>query len=352
MQERSIERQAFMKLLLLGGARFLGRHTIDSAIARGHEVTVFNRGSNNAGLPAEVEVLTGDRDGKMDALRGRTWDAVIDTSGYLPRIVGEGAELLAGARHYTFVSSVSVYTSFSIPKMDETGPVGELEDPKVEGITGATYGPLKVLCEREVERRFPGRAAMIRAGLIVGPRDDIGRFTYWVKRVAKGGEVLAPGRPERRIQVIDARDIADWMVKLAEEGRAGVFNTTGPDRPLTMGEFLSECQRVSGSDARLTWVSDQFLAEHKVGPWGDMPIYLPEDDAEHRYFADINVSRAIEAGLRFRPLEESIRATLDWTEPPRPRDFSVAIPPPGISAEREAELLRLWHEVQALGKAH
>jgi 2'-hydroxyisoflavone reductase len=179
---------------------------------------------------------------------------------------------------------------------------------------------------------------MIRAGLIVGPRDDIGRFTYWVKRVAQGGEVLAPGRPERRIQVIDARDIADWMVKLAEEGRAGIFNTTGPDRPLTMGELLDACRLVSGSDARFSWASDAFLAEHNVSPFADMPVYLPEDP-EHIHFYDLDVSRAVEAGLRFRPLEDTIRATLEWTEPPLPRDFSLAIPEPGISAEREAELL-------------
>jgi 2'-hydroxyisoflavone reductase len=288
----------------------------------------------------------------MDALRGRSWDAVIDTSGYVPRVVGEGADLLAGAaKHYTFVSSISVYPAFTTPRMDETAPVGELTDPSVDELTGETYGPLKALCEREVEKRFPGRAAMLRAGLIVGPRDDIGRFTYWVKRVARGGEVLAPGSPTRKIQVIDARDIADWMVKLAEDGRAGVFNTTGPDRPLTMGEFLTECQRVSGSDARLTWVSDAFLAEQKVAPFGEMPLYLPEA-ADYLHFFDIDVSRAIEAGLRFRPLEDSIRATLEWTEPPLPRDFAISIPPPGISAEREAELLRLWHEVQAPAKAH
>ena len=328
-----------MKLLLLGGTRFLGRHTLDSALARGHEVTLFNRGRNNAGLPPEVELLTGDRDGNLEALRGRSWDAVIDTSGYIPRVVAEGAELLAGAaRHYVFVSSVSVYPSFPTARMDETAPVGELQDPTVEEVTFETYGPLKVLCEREVERRFPGRAAMFRAGLIVGPRDDIGRFTYWVKRVAQGGEVLAPGRPERRIQVIDARDIADWMVKLAEEGRAGIFNTTGPDRPLTMGELLDACRLVSGSDARFSWASHAFLAEHNVSPFGDMPVYLPEDP-EHIHFYDLDVSRAVEAGLRFRPLEDTIRATLEWTEPPLPRDFSLAIPEPGISAEREAELL-------------
>lgn len=339
-----------MKILLLGGARFLGRHAIDSAIARGHDVTIFNRGSNNAGLPPGVEVLTGDRDGKMDVLRGRVWDAVIDTSGYVPRVVGQGADLLAGAaRHYLFVSSISVYPSFS-PKMDETAEVGQLADPTVEEVTPETYGPLKVLCEREVERRFPGRAAMIRAGIIVGPRDDIGRFTYWVERVAKGGEVLAPGRPARQIQVIDARDITDWMVRLAEEGRAGIFNTTGPDGHLTMGELLEESRRASGSDAHFTWVSEEFLAAQNVQPFGDMPLYIPEGAPQSNMF-HIDVGRAIQAGLRFRPLEDTVRDTLQWTEPPLPRDFAISIPPPGISAEREADLLRLWHEAEALGQS-
>lgn len=328
-----------MKILVLGGTRFVGRHTIDSALARGHEVTAFTRGGNTDRLPPGIESLTGDRDGNLEALRGRSWDAVIDTSGYVPRVVGEGAELLAGAAgHYTFVSSVSVYTSFATPRLGEDAPVGKLEDKAIEEISGETYGPLKVLCEREVERRFPGRAAILRAGLIVGPRDDIGRFTYWVRRVERGGDVLVPGRPERRIQVIDARDMGDWIVRLAEEGRGGVFNTTGPDRPLTMGEFLEACRRLTGSDARFVWADDAFLAEKGVEPWTDMPIYLPEEgDSSH--FFDIDVSRAVAAGLRFRPLEETIRDTLAWTEPPLPRDFSVAIPPPGISSEREAELL-------------
>jgi 2'-hydroxyisoflavone reductase len=284
-----------MKLLILGGTRFLGRHTVDAALARGHEVTVFNRGRTSAGLPGEVEALVGDRDGDLGALRGRAWDAVIDTSGYVPRVVREGAELLAGAAgYYMFVSSVSVYSGYPAPGLDESGAVATLEDETVEEVNGTTYGALKALCEREVERLFPGRAAHARAGLIVGPRDEIGRFTYWVRRAAAGGDVLAPGRPERKVQLIDARDMADWMVLAAERGTPGVFNITGPDRVLTMGEVLDECRRVSGSDARFVWADDAFLKEHEVGPWVEMPLYLPEDD-EYLHFFEVDVSKAVRA---------------------------------------------------------
>jgi 2'-hydroxyisoflavone reductase len=328
-----------MKLLILGGTRFLGRHTVDAALARGHEVTVFNRGRNNAGLPEGVETITGDRDGGLDPLRGRRWDAVVDTCGFVPRIVDDSARLLADAAdHYTFVSSLSVYPSFAAPNLDEGAPVGTLEDETVEKVDGATYGPLKVLCERAVADAFPGRSASVRAGLIVGPRDDIKRFPWWVRRVARGGDVLAPGAPDRHLQVIDARDMADWMVRLGEDRTPGVFNTTGPDRVLTMGEFLDEARRVSGSDARFVWASDEFLAEHGVAPWTDMPMYLPAQ-GDYLHFFDVDVSKAVAAGLRFRPLADSIRDVLAWTEPPLPRDFSMALPEPGISAEREAELL-------------
>jgi 2'-hydroxyisoflavone reductase len=328
-----------MKILILGGTRFLGRHTVDSALARGHEVTIFNRGRNNTGLPEGVETIAGDRDGGLDALRGRRWDAVVDTCGYVPRVVGDSARLLADAAdHYTFVSSLSVYTSFASPNLAESAPVGTLEDETVEVVDGATYGPLKVLCERAVERAFSGRSASVRAGLIVGPRDDIKRFPWWVRRVARGGDVLAPGAPDRHLQVVDARDLGDWMVLLGETRTPGVFNATGPDRVLTMSEFLDEARHVSGSDARFVWASDDFLAENGVVPWTDMPMYLPAR-GDYLHFFDVDVSKAVWAGLRFRPLADSIRDVLDWTEPPLPRDFTMPLPEPGISAEREAELL-------------
>jgi 2'-hydroxyisoflavone reductase len=327
-----------VKLLILGGTRFLGRHAVDAALGRGHDVTVFNRGRHNGDLPPQVEALVGDRDGGLDALRGRRWDAVLDTSGYVPRVVRDWARLLAdAAEHYTFVSSISVYPSHATP-VDEASPVGALEDETVEVVDGTTYGPLKALCERAVDEAFEGRAATARAGLIVGPRDDVKRFTWWVRRVARGGAVLAPGAPERHLQLVDARDLAEWLVRLGERRTTGVFNATGPERVLTMGEFLDECRRVSASDARFVWADDRFLAEHGVAAWSEMPLYLPAE-GEFLHFFDADVSRALAAGLRFRPLADTIRDVLAWTEPPVERDFSVPIAEPGISPEREATLL-------------
>jgi 2'-hydroxyisoflavone reductase len=333
-----------MKLLILGGTRFLGRHTVDSALARGHEVTVFNRGRTTGDLPGSVEALVGDRDGNLDALRGRSWDAVVDTCGFVPRVVGDSAALLKDAvDHYVFVSSQSVYAGYPEAGLDETAPVATLADESVEKVDGETYGPLKALCERAVDAHFGGRAAHLRAGLIVGPRDDIGRFTWWVRRVERGGDVLAPGRPDRRIQIVDVRDLADWMVTLAEERTSGTFNSTGPDRVLTMGELLEECRLATGSDARFVWADDAFLAEHAVGPWTEMPLYLPES-GEYLHFFETDVSKAVAAGLRFRPLAETVRDTIAWTEPPAPRDFSGIAGKPGMAPEREAELLAKLRE--------
>jgi len=336
-----------MNILIIGGTRFLGRHTVDAALARGHQVTVFNRGRTSAGLPGEVEALVGDRDGGLDPLRGRRWDAVIDTCGFVPRVVGDSARLLADAvEHYVFVSSLSVYPSYATEGMDESAPVGTIEDETIEKVDGATYGPLKALCERAVEEALPGRSASIRAGLIVGPRDDIKRFPWWVRRVARGGDVLAPGAPDRHLQVVDARDLAEWMVLLCERRTPGVFNATGPDRVLTMGEFLDETKRVTASDAHFVWASDEFLIENGVAPWTEMPMYLPAQ-GEYLHFFDVDVSKAIATGLRFRPLAESIRDVYEWPEPPMPRDFSMAMPEPGIAPDRERELLEKLRELSS-----
>src|ERR1051325_6256679 len=237
-----------MKILILGGTVFLGRHLVEAALARGHEVTLFNRG-NNPHLFPEVEKLRGDRDGGLDVLRGRRWDVVIDTSGFVPRIVRASAELLADTVElYVFISSLSVIADTRVPGADESAPVGTLDDPTIEDATGKAYGPLKALCEQAVEQVMPGRALNIRPGLIVGPHDPTGRFTYWPVRVARGGEVLAPGRPARQIQLVDVRDLAGWIIRLAEAGTSGLFNATGPDKVLTMEELLEECRRVAHSD--------------------------------------------------------------------------------------------------------
>ena len=327
-----------MKLLMLGGTVFLGRHLVEAAQARGHAVTLFNRGQHNADLFPDVEKLRGDRKENLAALQGRSFDAVIDTCGFMPRVVRASAELLAEAvDHYTFISSISVYADVSVVGIDESAPVGKLADETVEEVTNDAYGPLKALCEQAAERAMPGRVLSIRPGLIVGPHDPTDRFTYWPHRVAEGGEVLAPGRPERQVQCIDVRDLAEWTLRMVEARHTGVYNATGPDYPLTMGQVLEECQRQSGSDARFTWVDEQRLLAAGAGPWIELPLWIPEDDPEHRGFAAINCSKAFAAGLTFRPLAETVRDTLAW-DATRPADVERRA---GLKPEREAHYLEI-----------
>lgn len=328
-----------MKLLILGGTVFLGRALVDAALARGHEVTLFNRGQHNPELYPDVEKLRGNRDGNLNALKGRRWDAVIDTSGYVLRLVKASAELLADAvDHYTFVSSISVYADFTTPGMDEMYPVGKMADETVEQITGETYGPLKALCEQAAERAMPGRVLTIRPGLIVGPHDQTDRFTYWPVRVAKGGEVLAPGRPDNPVQIIDVRDLAEWNIRMVEARQTGVYNATGPDYVLTIYQLLHECKRVTRSDARFTWVSDAFLMDHGATPCTEVTLWLPSKE-ENQGFARADVGKAIEAGLTFRPLADTIRDTLAW-DATRPAAVERRN---GIRPAREAEWLAAWH---------
>ena len=345
-----------MKLLILGGTLFLGRHIVESALRDGHEVTLFNRGQRNPELFPEVEKLRGDRDGALDALRGRSWDAVIDTCGFVPRVVRASAELLAGAvGRYVFISSISVYPDHSRP-VDEDSPVGRLEDESTEEITGETYGPLKVLCERAVEEALPGRALVIRPGLIVGPHDPTVRFVYWPRRVARGGEVLAPAPPERLVQFIDARDLADWTLRMAESGATGVFNASGPDYDLSWGALLEECRRAMGSDARVTWVDEKFLLENKVEGWSELPLWITDEDPAMRYFMEANCGRALKAGLTFRPLAETIRDTFEWDERRADKGATgdkpgVPVPDATLKPERERELLEAWHKTKAAAGA-
>lgn len=338
-----------MRILILGGTIFLGRHFVQAALARGHEVTLFHRGQRGADLFPGVEKLHGERDGDLAALRGRSWDAVVDTSGYTPWAVRASAEALAGSiGHYTFVSSISVYAHFRDPGMNESASVGKLsaEDlararslAAVGPIPAATYaemyGPLKALCEREVEAALPGRALVVRPGLIVGPFDYSDRFTYWPSRVARGGEVLAPGRPERPVQFVDARDLASWMVALAETRRTGTYNATGPDRRLTMGELLEECVRLTGSGAQLAWVDGAALVAAGAKPWSELPLWLPEEaNPEMAGFMRVDCRKAWSDGLAFRPIAETIRDTLAW-DAARPAGEERRA---GLSPEREAEL--------------
>jgi 2'-hydroxyisoflavone reductase len=328
-----------VKILILGGTVFLGRHLVEAALARGHAVTLFNRGQSSPDLFPDVEKLRGNRDGPLDGLRGRQWDAAIDTCGYAPRVVRASAELLADSvNHYTFISSLSVYADLSRPGIDEAAPVGRLPDDSIEEVTGETYGPLKALCEQAAERALPGRVLNVRPGLIVGPHDPTDRFTYWPARVARGGEVIAPGRPDRRIMFIDARDLAEWIIRAVEHNLTGVFNADGPAGRTSMGPLLATSKAVSGSDAEVVWVDEQFLIDAGVEPWSEMPVWIPESDPMAAGFFAFDCSQAIEAGLTFRPLEETVRDTIAW-DATRPKDRRWLA---GLKPGREAELLRIW----------
>lgn len=332
-----------MNVLILGGTLFLGRHLVEAALARDHTVTLFNRGTSGAQLFPHVEQLRGDRDGGLSALDGRRWDAVIDTSGYVPRIVRASADKLASAvDHYTFVSSASVYADLDVDRIDESADVQRLDDPATEDVP-AHYGALKATCEQAIDEAMPGRALHVRAGLIVGPYDLTGRFEYWVRRLAVGGDVLAPGEPDRPVQLIHAGDLADWIVAMAERRQTGVYNATGPDRPITMREVLEAC--VVSVDTRLVWVAESFLTEHEVAPFSEMPLWLP---AEARGLLSLDVGRAIGAGLRYRPLAETVADTRRWLDAsigsPRPaRLFSGVDTREGLDPRRERELLATWH---------
>lgn len=320
-----------MRILVLGGTQFLGRHVVDAALERGHELTLFNRGQTRPELFGDVEKLRGDRNGDLGALAGRAFDAVVDTSGYVPRIVAETIAALGDVGHYTFVSTISVYADLSTPPA-EGDPLGELAEP-TEEVGGEAYGPLKALCEAAVRERFPN-AFVPRPGLIVGPWDPTGRFTYWPARIAAGGRVLAPAPPERRAQVIDARDLAAWIVEAAERELGGTFNALGP--PSTLGEVVETCRRVSGSDAELVWVDPAFLLEHEVGEWMELPLWIA--DPAFAGMLSAPVERAQAAGLRARPLAETVADTLEWV-----RSGEAPIEPPaGLDREKEQRVLDAW----------
>jgi nucleoside-diphosphate-sugar epimerase len=314
-----------MQLLVLGGTKFLGRHVVDAALARGDEVTIFTRGQTNPELYPEVEHLTGDRDGNLGALQGLEWDAVVDTSGYVPRIVRQAAELLRDSvGRYVFVSTVSVYADFSRP-VDESTPTAELADPATEDVQDH-YGALKAACERVLDDVYGDRVTHVRAGLIVGPHDPTDRFTYWPRRLAEGGDVLAPGDPAEPVQFVDARDLAAWMLELAGRGPGGPLNATGPAARITMRQALERM----GGDVTLHWVDDQTLLDEGVGPWMELPLWMP--GPEWAGLLDVDISRALAAGLTFRPLEETARDTLAWS-------LEAGEQRPTLTRERERELL-------------
>lgn len=329
-----------MKLLILGGTGFLGRHLVEAALARQHTVTLFNRGITNTDLFPQVEQIHGDRADGLQALDGRTWDAVIDSNGQVPRHVRESANLLAErAEHYTFISTTSVYADYTVAPIDELSPVSQLEDPDSDASTMETYGARKALCEQLAEQAMPGRVLTIRPGLIVGPYDPTDRFTYWPHRIAQGGQVLAPGNPEQPVQFIDARDLAAWTIAMIERRQVGVYNAKGPATPMSIRQLLEHCREATGSDTSFTWVDEPFLLAHEVIPYREMPLWVT---AEMIGFPRVNCQKAIDAGLCFRPLSETVKDTLTW-DATRPAGYALRA---GLPLEREQALLREWHLTQ------
>ncbi len=348
-----------MKLLILGGTRFVGRHLVTAALAGGHEITLFNRGQHRGKDPSaaltSVETIYGDRNSDLAKFQGRRWDAVVDTSGYLPRTVRASVEVLShSVDRYVFISSLSVYADVSVVGTDETAPIATLTSDQLDqaneidssGQTSAVtygkmYGGLKALCEQAAEEVLPNRVLIIRPGLIIGPYDYTDRFTYWVVRVARGGRVLAPGRPERHVQFIDVRDLAEWTVRMIERKETGVYNANGLPNNMTMERVLEECKMVSASDGYFTWVDDNFLMQEKVVPWSEMPLWMPEEGAPHlKGFMFIHCGKAVGSGLSFRPLNYTIKDTLTWHETNRLNEELKA----GIDPDKEQRLLRKWQE--------
>jgi len=331
-----------MRLLVLGGTRFLGRGVVDAALAAGDEVTTFTRGVSGE-PPAGVEALHGDRtrpDG-MDVLRGREWDAVIDTSGFVPAVVGRGAALLADrAGHYVFVSSINAYPGFGdVPitadsrvhdcEPDAGSPDGEFDQE--------LYGPYKVGSERAVERHFPRRCAHLRAGMIIGPYDDTGRFPYWVDRMDRGGEVLAPGDPDRAMRLIDQRDLGAWAVEVARGRVTGPFVATGPADQVTFGGMLAPMNPA----AQVTWVDEEWLVERGVIPWAELPLWIPAARSPHTWDQDTSAAEA--AGLRTRPVAESAADTLAWLRTGEQGPANPRVGRAGLDPDKEKQLLAAWH---------
>lgn len=335
-----------LQILILGGTGFTGPHQVRYAVSRGHTVTVFNRGRREADLPASVEHLMGDRNDDLESLKGREWDVVIDNPTTLPNWVRLSGELLRNATsQYVFISTISVYGDTSQVGMDETTPVLPYEgetDPFQLTVqdAGRFYGALKALSEREAAYWFPGRATIIRPGLIVGPGDESDRFTYWPARIDRAGEVLAPGTPNDPTQIIDARDLAEWTIRMAENGEVGVFNATGPNQPRPMGDMLTGIREAIGSDATFTFADQDFLAEQQVRAWSNMPVWVPASP-DNAGFMRVSVAKAVAQGLTYRPLAETARATLAYYKS-RPAERNAQMRA-GLPADREAEVLAAWH---------
>src|SRR6266567_3170474 len=334
-----------LRILILGGTGFTGPYQVRYALSRGHKVTTFNRGKTHPGeLPNEVEQLIGDRNGQLDALKGRNWDIVIDNPTTLPAWVRDAAQILKGnVERYVFISTVSVYADTN-NGVDETAPLAKYDGPDayketLEAMKASdykTYGPLKALSEKEAEKWFPDKTLIIRPGLIVGPGDETDRFTYWPVRIDRGGEVLAPGTTGDPVQFIDARDPAEWTIRMVENRETGIYNATGPTKPFGIGDMLEEIKGALHSDAKFSWAPADFLHQQKVEAWSDMPAWAGDELG----LARKKIVRALAKGLTFRPLAETARDTLAWFKSlPQDRQSKLHA---GLTPEREAEVLAAW----------
>ncbi|HVF74213.1 MAG TPA: NAD-dependent epimerase/dehydratase family protein [Acidimicrobiales bacterium] len=323
-----------MRLLVLGGTSFVGRHIVEAALDGGHDVTLFNRGQTNPGLFDGCEQRHGDRDkGDYASLADGTWDAVLDVNAYIPRVVREVAAALDGrVGHYTFVSTVSVYVVSGDDSVDESTELATLDDPTTEVVDNETYGGLKVLCEREVTAAFRGRSTIVRPGIVAGPFDPTDRFTYWVRRAARGGIVAAPARPDQPVQVVHARDLADFTVGATAEGLEGPFNAVGPTEPMTLAGLIEACAAAARSDVEVEWVDESFLREQRVR----MPLYVPSHAQLDGVFR-CSPAKALAAGLHNRPVTETAADTLAWD---RTRGDTAMEGAP--TPEQEAALLEAW----------
>jgi 2'-hydroxyisoflavone reductase len=346
-----------LNILILGGTGFTGPFQVRYALGRGHKVAVFNRGKTHPGeLPGEVEQLIGDRNGQLDALKGRKWDVAIDNPTTLPAWVRSAADILNGnIDRYVFISTISVYADTSKPGVDENSSLARYSGPDafketLEAMRASgykTYGPLKAVSEHEASRWFPFRTLIIRPGLIVGPRDETDRFTYWPVRIDRGGEVLAPGDPADPVQFIDARDLAEWTIRMVENRETGTYNATGPAKKLGIGNMLNEMKSALKSNAKFTWVNADFLEAQKVEPWSDMPVWIPPR-GEEAGSNQISNKRALGKGLTFRPLADTAGATLAWFKSqPAERQAKLKA---GLTPEREAEVLAAWHKKMGMTK--
>lgn len=338
------------RILILGGTGFLGPAIVEAAEKRGHTLTLFNRGRTRPGLFPHIEKRQGDRDPlKGEGLRSLEtgeWDAVIDDSGFYPRMVGASAQLLAPrVKQYIYISSISCYKEPSPIGGDEDTPLAVLADPKVEemGKNFQNYGGLKAACEAAAEAALPGRTTVVRPGYIVGPDDPTGRFTYWPVRFDKGGEVAVPGAPTDPLQLIDVRDLAEWLVLLVENRTIGKFNALGPDKPMTWGRVIAACQKAASAPDTLTWIPGEFVARQEDV---DFPIWAPYV-GDTKGFHTWQNRRAVQAGLRFRPVEQTVTDTLAWYKEQLKDEkgrTKMAFTP-----EQEAEMLKRWKAAKAAG---